>query len=67
MRRVLFFSEVDDAQAARLRTPLVVHGFHPHPTERIWAGGNWRALPILRSLAQLFFTEEARRLSIDAL
>ena len=61
MRRVIFFSEVDDEQAARLRTPLVVHGFAPAPTERIWAGGNWRALPILRSLAQLFFTDEAQQ------
>jgi len=44
--------------------PLVRHAFAPTRPgetvpERIYSGGNWRAVPILRSVAEAFFTADA--------
>ena len=59
-RRVVFFSDGPDA-VGELRTPLVAHAFEPSPTERIFAGGNWRAVPILRAMARAFFSAESQK------
>ena len=59
-RRVVFFSDSADGASAELRAPVLAHTFAPSPTERIFSGGNWRAVPILRSLGEAFFSEEAR-------
>lgn len=58
-RRVVFYSD-GTADSAELNAPLVVHEFEPSPTERVFSGGNWRALPILRSLGEAFFTSAAQ-------
>ena len=58
-RRVVFFSDGDDA-GAELEAPLVAHAFEPAPTERVFAGGNWRAVPILHAMAEAFFTADAQ-------
>ena len=58
-RRVVFFSDAAD-QNAPMDAPLIGHAFENTPGERIFAGGNWRAVPILRSMAQLFFSAEAQ-------
>ena len=60
-RRVVFFSDsADGSPSAELQAPLVSHRFAPSPTERIFAGGNWRAVPILRTLARAFFSARAQ-------
>ena len=60
-RRVVFFSDsVHDAASEHLMAPLVVHRFQPSPTEHIFVGGNWRAVPILRALAEGFFSTRAQ-------
>ena len=60
-RRVIFFSDGPDARA-ELEAPLVAHEFEPSATERIFAGGNWRAVPILRAMAHAFFSTESQKL-----
>lgn len=60
-RRVVFFSDAaDGAPSDELHAPVVAHRFQPAPTERIFAGGNWRAVPILRTLAERFFSAAAQ-------
>ena len=59
-RRVVFFSDTSDGMAETLMTPVVSHAFQPSPTERIFSGGNWRAVPILRALAEAFFSASAQ-------
>ena len=60
-RRVVFFSDTaDELASTELQAPLVAHSFEPSPTERIFAGGNWRAVPILRALAEGFFSAHAQ-------
>ena len=61
-RRVVFFTDTfDDSASAELQAPAIAHAFSPSATERIFAGGNWRAVPILRALAEGFFSEAAQR------
>ena len=60
-RRVVFFTDDSDGGApAELRAPVVAHAFQPSASERVFAGGNWRAVPILRALAEGFFTPQAQ-------
>ena len=60
-RRVVFFSDSSEgAPSYDLQAPLVAHHFVPSATERIFEGGNWRAVPILRALAHGFFSEPAQ-------
>ncbi len=61
-RRVVWFSDSDPpSDATSLGAPLVAHQFAASRTERVFSGGNWRAVPILRALAQTFFSAEAQR------
>ena len=60
-RRVVFFSDsADGTPSDDLQAPIVSHRFVPSPTERVFAGGNWRAVPILRTLAHGFFSARAQ-------
>ena len=59
MRRVIFFSDSTAEAVEELQAPVMAHAFDAAPLERIFTGGNWRALPILREMAQMFFTDEA--------
>ena len=43
-----------------LQAPIMAHRFEPSQSERVFAGGNWRAVPILRALAHGFFSEGAQ-------
>ena len=59
-RRVVFYSDVADQQtSSELHAPVIAHHFEPSATERIFSGGNWRAVPILRSLSEEFFSSRA--------
>ena len=59
-RRVVFYSDVADQQTSNeLHAPVIAHRFEPSATERVFSGGNWRAVPILRSLAEEFFSSRA--------
>lgn len=60
-RRVIFFSDGPD-MAAQLDAPVVAHQFDPSPTERVYSGGNWRALPIMHAIADAFFSEQSQQL-----
>ena len=57
-RRVVFFS--DDTGDVDLHAPLIPQRFVAAPNERIFSGGNWRAVPILRAMAEAFFSDEAQ-------
>ena len=59
-RRVVFFTDFADGAADELRAPAIAHAFVPSETERIFSGGNWRAVPILRALAEGFFAPRAQ-------
>lgn len=59
-RRVVFYSDISDGASDELDAPVVAHRFVPSPTERVFSGGNWRAVPILRSLAEEFFSPRAQ-------
>lgn len=49
-----------DAAQAAVEAPLIRHAFQPSERERVFRGGNWRAVPILRAVAEAFFTPEAQ-------
>ena len=57
-RHLLFFSDSNSSHA--LHSPAVFHEFVPGETERVFQGGNWRALPILRTLGRIYFSSDAR-------
>ena len=59
-RRIVFYSDTSEGASAELQAPVVYHPFEPSATERVFSGGNWRAVPILRSLAEEFFSERAQ-------
>lgn len=60
-RRVVFFTDTsEDGTSEELRAPVIAHEFQPSAAERIFSGGNWRAVPILRALAEHFFSEKAQ-------
>lgn len=40
---------------------MLSHAFTPSARERIFKGGNWRAVPILRTMAEAFFSLESQR------
>ena len=60
MRRVIFFTDSTAEAPEELQAPVLAHAFDAAPLERIFSGGNWRALPILREMAHMFFTDEAQ-------
>ena len=60
MRRVIFFTDSTADAPEELQAPVLAHAFDAAPLERIFSGGNWRALPILREMAHMFFTDEAQ-------
>lgn len=47
------------AQAAA-EAPVLRHAFRPSAHERIFSGGNWRAVPILWAMAETFFSARAQ-------
>ena len=65
-RRVVFYSDTSEGTSVELQAPVVAHAFEPsagddgRSPERVFSGGNWRAVPILRSLAEEFFSERAQ-------
>ena len=60
-RRVVFFTDTaEEGTSAELRAPVIAHTFKPSEFERIFSGGNWRAVPILRALAEHFFSAPAQ-------
>ena len=60
-RRVVFFSDAAGPSLSdELQAPLIAHDFVPSSTERIFAGGNWRAVPILAAMARGFFSSKAQ-------
>lgn len=61
-RRVVFFSDDSDGAPDELLAPVVSHAFDPSESERVFSGGNWRAVPILRALAERFFSAPAQTL-----
>ena len=57
---VFFTDTAEEGTSAELRAPVIAHTFKPSEFERIFSGGNWRAVPILRALAEHFFSAPAQ-------